>query len=193
MDYGDTFHMRAHRIAGYLGDEWIGTPGHLGNGADARLTRLDGATVWLNLIHRGRERKRETRISVSPIFGACESFVPNIEPGRATITISPNKSDEQIASDIQKRLLPSYLTAYEKAYARQLEWDEHMAERSAFEQRLGAIIGADKPGHTSYWLFGGIGRRGQFRITGGAVEMKFELPHNEAEHLLRFAANLTAA
>ncbi|MGW4240952.1 hypothetical protein [Nocardia sp. NPDC004722] len=193
MDYSDTFHDRVHRIAGYLGDEWVGGPGHLADGGDARIARADGAQIWLRLYQAGRGRNQQTRIRLVPTFGECGSFVPNIDAGRAAITITVSKSDEQIARDIRKRLLPAYLAAYEAAHAKQLTWELELANRQEFAQRLGSIIDAHKPGHTSYWLFGGTGRQGKFRINGTTVEMKFELPHNEAEHLLRFAADLTAA
>ncbi|KZM72246.1 hypothetical protein [Nocardia terpenica] len=193
MDYGDTFHMRAHRIAGYLGDEWFGAPGNLIDGSDARITRDDGAQMWTRLIQRGAGRNRQTRILISPTFGDSAHFVPNLDAGRTEITIGTARSDEQIARDIRKRFLPAYLQSYEAAHAKQLAWELELANRQEFAQRLGAIIDAHKPGHTSYWLFGETPHRGQFRINGATVEMQFELPHDEAEHLLRFAADLTTA
>lgn len=63
------------------------------------------------------------------------------------ITVSPKKTGYQIAQDINKRLLPEYIKAFDKAYYAYIEASAELRKRQATTIKLASIIGGTPSHH----------------------------------------------
>lgn len=64
-----------------------------------------------------------------------------------SISVSAEKSAEQIARDIERRLLPVYRVAYEVAVKRMNEYDEQAGRQRVLAKRLADVLGIQVSSH----------------------------------------------
>lgn len=90
---------------------------------------------------------------------------------RPIISVSISKRPEDIARDIERRLLPAYLPLYQKAVERLRAEEEREAADLALAARLAAILGVEPLGTEINWYGTGDfrGGSGTIRVSGGNV------------------------
>lgn len=185
-------HSVANEIAILLGHEWSMRAGNQDNLCDAFLDGPDSVSIHLLLEPYGRN----PRWKISGQFGhACEHIPPG-EKSSHSIGMAPSRTAPQMAAEIKRRLLPEYTQVLALAVARQKEWESEIAEREALTDQLTGILRGHRPKHgpTHSGEFGSVSTSdGSFRVLGGTVEFKVEVPRRLADTLARAIAELVAA
>lgn len=122
--------------------------------------------------------------------GSCygRSVIPyNTQP--PSINISWERSAEQIARDIVRRLMPEYFDVFDKATARKASADEYTARRTGTLARLAALSSYLQPyGQEKdqlHWHVEGFGY-GDVKPSDETVEIHMRsVPADKAEAILR--------
>ena len=127
-------------ILGYqweLKQEWSNNAGY--------LIGPNQAKIWV----RNDEYVIKERIEFNPCYPETQKgrfgkvYQRYDEKGRMKITVSENKTPEQIARDIQKRFLPPYLEKLQKAVIHIQKIDEYETKKMACLKKVADYLGED--------------------------------------------------
>jgi hypothetical protein len=83
------------------------------------------------------------RIHISTTFPYSDGFFWGPSPNPHKISVAASKSAQQIARDIERRLLPEYKTAYLDAVRLMNEHNEAKMKREALAKKLTGILGIE--------------------------------------------------
>lgn len=125
---------QAQELAAQLGDDWTGS------GYTERsfcLKRFDGLGLFV--------RYDRSRLEIGGDWGKLYDFLPyrdyNERQRWGKITVSASRSPEAIASEINRRLLPVIIPAWETAAQKQKQYQERQRLQQALTQKLADILG----------------------------------------------------
>jgi hypothetical protein len=126
------------------------------------------------------------RIHISTSFPSANGNYWGPSPNPHKITLAATKNPEQIAKDIQTRLLGDYKAAYLDAFRRMNEYEANEASKAALAKRLADIVGGEisRNDPTKFYIlhsFNPIGLEGH--ILGEDVELKITCSPEMAERI----------
>ena len=143
-------HELAKKIASLIGYEYKPEQNELHSGELHRNARIQGANgaLWLGVVGYGSSKGR-VEVSVAwPLRSDGRSYTLSSyrhDGKKTSITMSGDKTPEQMASDIQKRLLPDAGFLYKKAadaLTRENDWRE---AKVAAMQKVAKLCFGEKP------------------------------------------------
>ncbi len=105
------------------------------------------------------------------------------------ISVSAEKSAEQIAHDIQRRLLPGYRKAYELAVKEMKEHEEQQSRQEVLAKHLADILGVEIPKHDPLEFYAYDPARINGRTSGDDVKLEITCKPDLAERICRVIAN----
>jgi hypothetical protein len=148
----------APKIATALGIGWTVSPETNGDPTDWRaiLNGPDGQKLWLSTTWGSKGMLHIA--GIFPNGPGGQSYKPyksNEDREKYSIQANFNKTPEQIARDIQRRLLPTYREALTEALNRKRSDEQAEIELEAFAAEIAALIGqpAPKKGDCGYHLY----------------------------------------
>ena len=143
---------------------------------------LSGSKAHINLSYHTRTKK----LSMSGGFSIIvENRHETLYGERTCIGASPHKSPAQLASDINRRLLPFYLPEFEKAYQSHCEWEVSRKERLQMLNHYANIIGVEpKLAHDSDRIYG-YRKVKEVMVCSRGVDLKLSVSHEQAEQILQ--------
>lgn len=140
---------QAQELATHLGNDWTG------NGYTERsfcLKRSDDLGLFVRYVDR-------SRYEISGNWGELYDFLPYLDYEArqrwGKITVSASRSPDAIALEINRRLLPVIIPAWEKAKEKHKQHTETVSLRHALTKKLAGILGEtrlnnDGDGFTHY-------------------------------------------
>ncbi len=137
-----------------------------------------------------------SRFTGKPRLEISGRFLPNYGPYNSPheITVAGDRTAFAIAADIQRRLLPGYLVAYQESAARETADKAAQARDESLATELAGICGAqvvrDNPDH--FQLYGNLSIRGH-SYDGGCDLQILRLPAELAARVLRMIREATDA
>lgn len=141
-------HNLAREIAEHL-DGWTYQPGIKGV-RDAMISMPDGATIIISI-----NWKDKTKLSIAGRYPTHKGYLypSHVQGCNDDIKVSIDKSPEQIAKDITRRLLPQYLEQYHRGLemVRRFQKDDEKRLQSLHElQKLLPVLAMATNGAASY-------------------------------------------
>jgi hypothetical protein len=127
-------------IAQALGDAWQAKSGEYSE----YLEHSSGAKIWLQRITYGSQQGRITILGDTA--NLYNYLLPN-ENKKLKLTVAGDRAGDAVAGVIKKKLIPVYLSIWERATKKHQAWKSK--EREALEQadRLATLIGGEVYGY----------------------------------------------
>ncbi|MFD2422671.1 hypothetical protein [Amycolatopsis pigmentata] len=180
---------KAHGITKALGEGW--TVGTSPRGSDgAYLNGPDGERV--HVVLNGYRTQHKGRLWISASYEEFRKISTRWAPEHG-ITVTPAKTGDQIAQDIQRRLLPGYRETLAELREQLARWEASEARERAGIARLRAILPDTQVfEYQSAVDFARLGDavRGDFRVLSNTVEFKIEVSSEYAHEIAELIASI---
>jgi hypothetical protein len=138
----DAISRLAQEVATHLPGEWTVIPFPIDWGRrGARLVEQAGAMLSIGDSQDVSDRQK-MRLVVHTDYPRDSGGAMSVAR-RPSIKVSALKTGQQIAQDIERRLLPQYLPLLEKELERQHAWDKHEMESSSLAQQIARLVKVD--------------------------------------------------
>jgi hypothetical protein len=126
-------------IAQALGEEWQAKSGEYSE----YLEHCSGAKIWLQRITYGSQQGRI--MILGDVAHLYNYLLPN-EQKKLKLTVASDRAGDAVAGVIKKRLIPVYLSIWERATKEHQAWKSKEQEVLGQAERLATLIGGEVHG-----------------------------------------------